>query len=105
MFPMRDRKLSLYLDHILRLFRAYEAAMASATIRAAQDSAGFEYEDIDMTTYANRNERKIQEPRDFQDIWMLDYHQTTLSARRQKQQWGWMNADMFRKEERRKLKA
>jgi hypothetical protein len=33
-YQIRDDALSIYVDHILRLFRAYEAAMASTTIRA-----------------------------------------------------------------------
>jgi hypothetical protein len=33
-YQIRDDALPIHVDHILRLFRAYEAAMASATIRA-----------------------------------------------------------------------
>jgi hypothetical protein len=31
-YQMRDDRVSLHVDHILQLFRAYEAAMASTTI-------------------------------------------------------------------------
>jgi hypothetical protein len=56
-----------------------------------------------MTTYVNIHERKIRESRDFHNIGIFDYHQTQLSARVQKQQSGWINAGMFRKEEGREL--
>jgi hypothetical protein len=41
---MRDDGLSGDVDHILRLFRAYEAATTSTTIRTAWRKAGFEYD-------------------------------------------------------------
>jgi hypothetical protein len=72
---MRDAGLSVDVDHILRLFRAYEAATTSATIRAAWMKAGFEYENRNMTTYLSVNERQIRESCDFREICMFDYHE------------------------------
>jgi hypothetical protein len=45
------------------------------------------------------------ESRDFQEIWKFDYHKPELSARREKQRWGWINEHMFRKKERMILRA
>jgi hypothetical protein len=43
----------------LRLFGAYEAAIASTTIRAAWSQTGFEYENRNTTTYLSINEGQI----------------------------------------------
>jgi hypothetical protein len=58
----------IHVDRILRFFRAYEAAMASKTIRAAWRQTGFEYEDRNITTYLSINEGQIRESRDFREI-------------------------------------
>jgi hypothetical protein len=96
---IRDHALPIHVDHILSLFRAYEAAMASATIWAAWKYTGFQYENMNMITYFSINEGQVREPRDFREIWMFDYHESQLSARRQKQKWGWINKHKFRKKE------
>jgi hypothetical protein len=96
-YQIRDDTLPIHIDHILRLFRAYEAAMASTTIRAAWRQIGFEYENRNMTMYVSRNEGQIRESRDFREIWMFDYHKSQLSAKRQKQKWGWINEHKFRR--------
>jgi hypothetical protein len=95
-YQMRDDWLSLDVDHILRLFRAYEAVTTSTTIRAAWRKAGFEYENRNMTTYLSVNERQIRESSDFREIWMFDW---------QNQRWGWINEPMFRKKQRTMLKS
>jgi hypothetical protein len=104
-YQIRDDTLPIHVDHILRLFRAYEAAMASTTIRAAWRQTGFEYENRNMTTYLSINEGQIRKSRHFREIWMFDYHESQLSARRQKQMWGWINEHKFRKKERTMLRA
>jgi hypothetical protein len=50
--------------------------MASTTIRAVWRQTGFEYENRNMTTYLNINERQVRESRDFLEIWMFDYHES-----------------------------
>jgi hypothetical protein len=97
--------LPIYGDHILRLFRAYEAAMASTTIQAPWRQIGFEYENRNMTTYLSISEGQIRESRDFREIWMFNYHENHLLARRQKQKWGWINEHKFWKKERTLLRA
>jgi hypothetical protein len=99
-YQITDNTVPRHVDHILRLFRAYEAAMASTTIRAAWRQTGFEYENRNTTTYGSINEGQIREPRNFREIWMFDYHESQLSARRQKQKWWWINEHKFRKKER-----
>jgi hypothetical protein len=69
-----DDTLPIHVDHVLRLFRAYEAAMANTTIRAAWRQTGFEYENRNMTTYLSINEGQIRESRDLREIWPFDYH-------------------------------
>jgi hypothetical protein len=106
-YQICDDTLPIHVDHILRLFRAHEVAMASTTIRAAWRQTGFEYENRDrsMTTYLSISERQIRESRDFREIWMFDYHESQPSARRQKQKWGWINEHKFRKKERTMLRV
>jgi hypothetical protein len=96
-YQMHDDTLPIHIDHILRLFRAYEAAMASTTIRVAWRQTGFEYENRQMTTYLSINEGQIRGSHDFREIWMFDYHESQLLARRQKQKRGWINEHKFRK--------
>jgi hypothetical protein len=100
-----DDTLPIRVDHILRLFRAYEGAMASITIRAAWRQTGFEYGNRNMIMYLSINEGQIRESRDFRDIWMFDYHESQLLARRQKQKWRRINEHKFRKKEKRMPRA
>jgi hypothetical protein len=65
---MRDDGLDAHMDHILRLFRAYETVTASTTIRAAWRKVGFEYENRSTTTHLNVNEPEIRESPDFREI-------------------------------------
>jgi hypothetical protein len=41
-----------------------------------------------MTTYLSMNEGQIRESRDFREIWILDYRESQLLVRRQRQKWG-----------------
>jgi hypothetical protein len=52
-----------------------------------------------MMTYLSVNERQIRESPDFCEICMFDYRESRLSARHQKQEWGWIH-EIFRKKER-----
>jgi hypothetical protein len=104
-YQIHDDTLPIHVDHILRLFRAYEAAMASTILRGAWRQTGFEYENRNTTTYLSIIEGRIRESRNFREIWMFDHHESQLSARRQKQKWGWINEHKFRKKERTVLRA
>jgi hypothetical protein len=54
---MRDDGLDTHVNHILRIFRAYETVTTSTTITAAWMKLGFEYENRSITTYLSGNER------------------------------------------------
>jgi hypothetical protein len=58
-YQIRDDTLPIQFDHMVGIFRAYEAAMASTTIRAAWRQTGFEYETRNTTTYLSINEGQI----------------------------------------------
>jgi hypothetical protein len=94
-FQMRDNGLDAHMDHILRLFRAYETVTASTTTSVAGRKAGFEYGNRSTTTHLRVNKRQIRESPDFREVWMFDYHESWLSARRQKEEWGWINEKML----------
>jgi hypothetical protein len=57
------------------------------------------------TAYLSANERQIRESPNFREIWMFDDHESRLSAKHQKQEWGWINEKMFREKERRMLQG
>jgi hypothetical protein len=87
-YQTHNDTLPIHVNHILRLFRACEAAMANTRIQAAWRQTGFEYENRNMTTHLSINEGQIRESRHFREIWTLNYHESQLSARQQKQKWG-----------------
>jgi hypothetical protein len=104
-YEICDDTLAIHVDHILRLFRVYEASMASTTIRAAWRQTEFEYENRNITMHLSINEEQIRESRNFRRIWMFDYHENQLSAGPEKQKWGWINEHKFRKKKRIMLRA
>jgi hypothetical protein len=103
-YQRRDDTLRKEVDHVLRLFRAYEQATASTTIRASWGKTGFEYQSRDNATYLVINEAKVRQSNAFQEIWLFDYHPARLSPQRLAQKWGWLNEHLFRRKERRFLK-
>jgi hypothetical protein len=60
------------VDHILRLFRAYEQATASTTIRTSWIKTEFDYETRDAATYLIVNETKIRYGDAFREVWVFD---------------------------------
>jgi hypothetical protein len=87
------------VDHVLRLFRAYEQATASTTIRASWLKTGFDYETRDEATYLIVNETKIRQRDAFREVCPFDYHPPKTSKKRASQRWGWINEHLFRKME------
>jgi hypothetical protein len=59
-----DRKI----DHILRIFCAYEGATTSMMIRASWEKAGFSYHQRDGTFYLAVDEGRIRGAPDFREI-------------------------------------
>jgi hypothetical protein len=74
--------LPTQVKHVLRLFRAYEQATTSTTIRASWMRTGFQYEERADTRYLTVNEAAIRSSPGFQEIGQFDYVPDRLSARR-----------------------
>jgi hypothetical protein len=91
------------VDHVLRVFRAYERATASTTIRTSWLKTGFNYETRDAATYLIVNETKIRQGDAFPEVWLLYYHPLRTSKKKSYQSWGWIKEHIFRKTEKRFL--
>jgi transposase len=100
-YQRRDDTLRREVDHVLRLFRAYEQATASTKIRAFWLKTGFDYETRDAATYLILNETKIRQGDALREVWLFDYHPLRTSKKRASQRWGWINEHLFRKTGRR----
>jgi hypothetical protein len=102
-----ESKFGKYLQkevgHVLRLFRTYERAMASTTIRASWLKTGFDYETRDAATYLIVNETKIRQGDAFREVWLFDYRSPRTSKKRASQRRGRINEHFFRKTEKRFL--
>jgi hypothetical protein len=102
-YQRRNDTLRREVDHVLRLFRPYEQATASTTIRASWLKTGFDYETRDAATYLIVNGTKIRQGDAFREMWLSDYHPPRISKKRVSQRWGWINEHLFRKMEKRFL--
>jgi hypothetical protein len=98
-FMAVPRVLPAQVDHILRLFRAYEQATTSTTVRGSWMRTGFQYEETADTRYLTVNEAAIRSSPGFQEICQFDSVLDRLSARRRSQKWGWINQHLFHKKE------
>jgi hypothetical protein len=87
------------VDHVRRLFCAYEQATASTTIKSSWLKTGFEYETRDATTYLIVNETKIRQADVVREVWLFDYLPPRTSKKRASQRWGWISEHLFRKTE------
>jgi hypothetical protein len=102
-YQRRDDTLPREVDHVLRLFRASEQAMASTTIRASWLKTGFDYETRDAATYLIVNETKICQGDAFREVWLFNYRPPRTSKKSASQRWRWINEHPFRKTEKRFL--
>jgi hypothetical protein len=100
----RDDELPAQIDHVLSLFRAYEQATMSTTVRASWIRTGFQYEERADTRYLAVHEAAIRSSLGFQEFWQFDYVLDRPSAWRQSQKWDWINQHLFRKKEIPRLK-
>jgi hypothetical protein len=64
----KDANEDREIDHILRIFHAYERVITSMMIRASWEKAGFSYHQRDGTFYFTVNEGRILGPPDFCEI-------------------------------------
>jgi hypothetical protein len=94
----RDTSASPIVDHVLRVFRAYEQVTTSTTVRASWQKAGFGFVRRDGTYYLWVDEAKIRGSPEFSEIWNIDYPEEALPMRRRQQKWGWLNEATFRVE-------
>jgi hypothetical protein len=91
----RDPNLSPQVDDLMRVFRAYEQATTSTTVRGSWQKADFGFLMRSGTQYLWVDEAKIRGPPDFLELWAMDYPEESLSlsARRRQQKWdGWTEA-------------
>jgi hypothetical protein len=58
----RDDELPAQGDHVLRLFRIYEQATTSMTVRVLWVKTGFQYEEMDNARYPTVNKAVIRSP-------------------------------------------
>jgi hypothetical protein len=68
-----DDTLPVVLDHILRLFRAYETTTPSTPIRAPWNKTGLDYERQGGAIDLAINESAIRQSPEFREIWAFDY--------------------------------
>jgi hypothetical protein len=84
------------IDHLVRIFKAYEMVTTSSTIRASWVKAGFEYCKRDGAFYLLVNDGKIRDSPEFSEIWRINFPLEALSSRRRSQEWGFMNQQYFK---------
>jgi hypothetical protein len=65
----RYQELDPHVDHIIRVFLAYEIATTSTTIRGSWERVGFWFIKRNDTYYLWVNEDKIRGSREFQEVW------------------------------------
>jgi hypothetical protein len=89
----------------MRIFRTYEPATTSLTVRNSWGKVGFEFgfQRRDGAIYLFVHEGKIWESPEFAELWRIDDPEMKLSGCRRQQRWGWLNKWFFRVEYRKKL--
>jgi hypothetical protein len=93
-----DTDVSPQLDHVMRVFRAYEQATTSSTVRGSWEKACFVFTQRSGTYYLWVDEAKIRKISEFSEVWEIDYREGRLSAVRRRQRRGWLNEARFRLE-------
>jgi hypothetical protein len=101
---LRNLNLGRDLDHVMRIFRAYELATTSLTVRSSWEKTGFGFEQRDGTWYLYVNETKVRSFPKFAEVWALNNPEESLSVRKRQQVWGWINQQFFRVKYRKSLR-
>lgn len=91
----KSDKLSPEIDHLYRIFRAYEMSTCSTTVRSSFERAGFDYYKKGDLNYLKLNKQKIENSSGFRELWEIDFQEENLSARRRNQRRGWINEQYF----------
>lgn len=94
--PKNDQ-VSPKIDHLYRVFHAYELSTCSTTIRSSFKKAGFDYYQKDGKNYLKLNRSKIENSGNFKEVWNINYPEEKLSPRRRAQKRGWLNKQYFPK--------
>jgi hypothetical protein len=92
----KNPELPVVTDHAMRMYRAYESAAVSHTIRGSFQHAGFTYEHVPGGGYVlGFNEDKVRESAAFKEVWDIDFPLERMSARRRSSRWGFINPEPF----------
>jgi hypothetical protein len=92
----KDESIHVTEDHARRMFRAFEAAGASETVRGSFRHAGFNYSKHPEGYYTLVfDEHKVRTSDTFREVWAIDFPLERLSQRRQASQWGFINSEAF----------
>jgi hypothetical protein len=91
----RNDQASASIDHIIRIFRAYETVTTSTMVRSCWEKAGFECAKMGEAFHLLVNDGKIRESTDFLAVWRINYPLEDLSSRSREQKWGYLNIDFF----------
>jgi hypothetical protein len=78
----RNQELDAQIDQTIGVFRPYEIATTSPTIRGSWGKAGFGLVRRNDTCYLWAHEDNIWRSPEFQEIWQLDYLDVWLSQRK-----------------------
>jgi hypothetical protein len=101
---LRDLNLGRDLDYVMRIFRAYELATTSLTVRSSWEKTGFGFEQRDGAWYLYVNETKTRTSPEFAEVWALNNPEESLSVRKRQQVWEWINQQIVRVKYRKALR-
>ena len=99
----KDETISPKIDHLLRIFKAYEMSTCSCTVRSSFEKAGFKYFQKNGKNFMKFDRSKIENSSGFKEIWNIDYPEAKVSTRRRNQKRGWVNKEYFSFEIQRKI--
>jgi hypothetical protein len=92
----KDESVHVMEDHARRMFRAFETAGASDTVRGSFKHAGFNYSKHPEGYYTLEfDEDKVRRSGTFREVWEIDFPIERLTQRRQASQWGFINSEAF----------
>ena len=100
--PKNDQN-SPKIDHLYRVFHAYELSTCSTTIGSSFIGAGFEYYQKDERNYLKLKRSQIENSKIFKEVWDINYPEERLSTRRRNAKRGWINQQYFTPEFQRKV--
>lgn len=91
----KNDSISPKIDHLFRIFQAYEQSTCSVTICSSFVKAGFDYFSKVDINYLRLNREKIENSPNFKEIWDFNFPEEELTTRRRNQKRGWINKKYF----------